>query len=176
MSSDINIKSQLRNYSVNFIGSIIAPVEELIHNDSFFIIDKKILDIYSELFRPIVSSKRYIAINANEHTKTIATCVHLIEILIKEKVRRNHQLVAIGGGVIQDITAFSASITYRGIGWAFIPTTLLAQCDSCIGSKTSINFGENKNLIGNFYPPSAVFIDPSFFRFVDYWGYQIRHW
>ncbi|MCG6536478.1 MAG: 3-dehydroquinate synthase, partial [Syntrophales bacterium LBB04] len=58
--------------------------------------------------------------------------------------------------------AFSASIIYRGIEWSFFPTTLLAQADSCIGSKTSINLGDKKNLIGNFYPPADVFIDTTF--------------
>jgi len=77
-------------------------------------------------------------------------------------LRRNEKLVAVGGGIIQDVTAFSASIIYRGIEWAFFPTTLLAQADSCIGSKTSINLGGKKNLIGNFYPPSDVFIDTTF--------------
>jgi 3-dehydroquinate synthase len=67
-----------------------------------------------------------------------------------------------GGGIIQDVTAFSASIIYRGVDWAFFPTTLLAQTDSCIGSKTSINLGDKKNLVGNFYPPADVFIDTAF--------------
>ena len=70
--------------------------------------------------------------------------------------------MAIGGGIIQDVTAFSASIIYRGIEWSFFPTTLLAQADSCIGSKTSINLGNKKNLIGNFYPPTEIYIDTAF--------------
>src|SRR3972149_5423083 len=86
----------------------------------------------------------------------------IIDALVDKKVRRNEKLVAIGGGIIQDVTAFSASIIYRGIEWTFFPTTLLAQADSCIGSKTSINLGDKKNLVGNFYPPSDVFIDMTY--------------
>ena len=76
--------------------------------------------------------------------------------------RKNHRLIGIGGGIIQDITAFIASIMYRGVDWFLFPTTLLAQGDSCIGSKTSINFGEYKNQIGGFYPPHKIFINLDF--------------
>jgi 3-dehydroquinate synthase len=78
-------------------------------------------------------------------------------------------VIAIGGGIVQDIAAFSASILYRGVEWIFVPTTLLAQADSCIGSKTSINLGDKKNLIGNFYPPAQILIDTTFLEtlFVD---------
>jgi 3-dehydroquinate synthase len=73
-------------------------------------------------------------------------------------VKRGVDLVAIGGGIIQDITGFIASILYRGMDWVFYPTTLLAQADSCIGSKSSINIGSYKNQIGTFYPPHRVLI------------------
>lgn len=74
----------------------------------------------------------------------------------------NHRLVAIGGGITQDVTAFIASVLYRGVGWIFVPTNLLSQCDSCIGSKTSINFGTVKNQLGGFYPPRLVVNDDTF--------------
>jgi len=59
-------------------------------------------------------------------------------------------------------TAFIASILYRGVQWYFFPTTLLAQGDSCIGSKTSINFGKFKNQVGGFYPPNKIYVEPKF--------------
>lgn len=71
-------------------------------------------------------------------------------------------MIAIGGGITQDVTAFISSIMYRGVNWLFFPTTLLAQGDSCIGSKTSINFDEFKNQVGGFYPPNKIFIYPAF--------------
>ena len=67
------------------------------------------------------------------------------------------RLVAVGGGIIQDITSFTASVLYRGINWVFMPTTLLAQADSCVGSKTSINFDGTKNLLGGFHPPKEIY-------------------
>ena len=71
-------------------------------------------------------------------------------------------MVTFGGGVLQDISGFIASTIYRGVKWIFFPTTLLAQADSCIGSKTSINFEKSKNLIGTFYPPDKIYIDTNF--------------
>lgn len=76
-------------------------------------------------------------------------------------------LISIGGGIIQDITGFVASTLYRGLNWVFIPTTLLAQADSCIGSKTSLNYKRFKNLIGTFYPPSEVHIFSKFLQTLE---------
>jgi len=73
-------------------------------------------------------------------------------------------LSGIGGGIIQDVTSFISSILFRGIEWIFIPTSLLAMGDSCIGSKTSINFKSLKNQLGGFYPPSNIYIDTSFLK------------
>ena len=78
--------------------------------------------------------------------------------------RKNMNLISIGGGITQDITGFVASSLYRGINWIFVPTTLLAQVDSCIGAKTSLNFNHYKNLVGTFYPPSEIHIYPEFLK------------
>jgi 3-dehydroquinate synthase len=77
---------------------------------------------------------------------------------------RHTHLVAIGGGVVQDVATFSASIYMRGISWTYMPTTLLGMADSCIGGKSSINVLGYKNLVGNFYPPKDVLIDVEFAR------------
>ena len=81
--------------------------------------------------------------------------------MIEKGFRKNHRLIAVGGGITQDVTAFIASILYRGVQWYFFPTTLLAQGDSCIGSKTSINFGKFKNQVGGFYH-NKIYVDPKF--------------
>ncbi len=82
-------------------------------------------------------------------------------------VNRENKLVAIGGGIIQDITCFLASTIMRGLPWIFYPTTLLAQSDSCIGSKSSINSGEIKNILGTFTPPEQVVIDVDFLQTLE---------
>ena len=103
-----------------------------------------------------------IGLEAREDQKSYEGLIPVIQELINSGFRKNHRLIGIGGGIIQDITAFIASIMYRGVSWLFFPTTLLAQGDSCIGSKTSINFSEFKNQVGGFYPPNKILINTGF--------------
>jgi 3-dehydroquinate synthase len=160
--SDMIIKSTLKEYGVTFVSDFTVPLKQAADEGAFVICDAAVFNLYSERFLSTLDPERYLVIEATESTKTLEKCKDIIEILVERKVRRNQKLIALGGGVIQDVTAFIASILYRGIGWLFFPTTLLAQGDSCIGSKTSINLGDKKNLIGNFYPPDSIFIDPRF--------------
>jgi len=84
--------------------------------------------------------------------------------LLENGIKRGMEVTAIGGGITQDIATFAASILFRGIKWKYIPTTLLAQCDSCIGGKSSLNFKSWKNQLGNFYPPSKIYICTDFLK------------
>ena len=162
VSDSLRIKSLFRNYDVHFIGDFTLPLQGLVDQHAFFVIDAIVWDIYREKLKGVISEGRLLLVEANERNKTIGKCQEIIEILVGRNFRRNDRLVAIGGGVIQDITAFTASILYRGVDWTFFPTTLLAQADSCIGGKTSINLGDKKNLVGNFYPPTAIYINTAF--------------
>jgi 3-dehydroquinate synthase len=99
---------------------------------------------------------------ASESTKSLDIAPQLIERLRECGANRQTTIVAIGGGIIQDLTAFAASIYMRGVPWIYVPTTILAMADSCIGGKSSINVGPYKNLVGTFHPPENVFIDPRF--------------
>ena len=159
MSDQLVIKSMFREYQVLFVEDFTVPLRE---EEGFFIIDSKIYEIYENVLADILSDNQILLITASEEKKTLEGCKRIIETLVERNIRKNHTLIAIGGGIIQDITSFIASILFRGIKWSFYPTTLLAQADSCIGSKTSINLGDKKNLLGNFYPPVNIFIDPCF--------------
>jgi len=165
--SDMIIRSTLKEYGVNFVVDFAVPLKQAAEDGAFVICDRTVFDLYEERIRSAVVQERCLVIEATETAKTLEKCKDIIEILVDRKVRRNNKLIALGGGVIQDVTAFIASILYRGIGWLFFPTTLLAQGDSCIGSKTSINLGNKKNLLGNFYPPDTIFIDPVFLESLD---------
>jgi 3-dehydroquinate synthase len=105
-----------------------------------------------------------VVVQATEENKSIERTIPVFERLVANRIRRDHVIVAVGGGIIQDITCFAASTLLRGVRWRFVPTTLLAQADSCIGSKSSINLGAAKNILGTFHPPTDVFIDV---RFLD---------
>ncbi len=96
-----------------------------------------------------------------ERYKKITTVEALAEQLVKLGAERNAVLVALGGGVVGDITGFLAAIYLRGIEVVQIPTTVLAQVDASIGGKTGVNLKAGKNLVGSFHHPRAVLIDPS---------------
>ena len=94
-----------------------------------------------------------------EKTKSLKTVEGIYHKLTSFNMDRNSLLIAIGGGVIGDITGFVASTYLRGIPYVQIPTTLLAQVDSSVGGKTGVNLDEGKNLVGTFYQPRLVIID-----------------
>jgi len=159
---NFSVKSQIHDYSVKFINDLDTTLNiELIEGD-FIIIDNKIIKLYNNLISKTLVTHKYLGIDSSEPQKSYQEITPIIEFLIEQGFRKNHRLVAVGGGITQDVTAFIASIMYRGVDWIFFPTSLLAQGDSCIGSKTSINFGKFKNQLGGFYPPNKIFIFPEF--------------
>jgi len=97
-----------------------------------------------------------------EEYKTMDTVLSILDRLFENRFDRKSLLIAFGGGVIGDMTGFSASIFQRGIDFIQIPTTLLSQVDASVGGKTGVNNRFGKNLIGSFYQPKAVYIDPNF--------------
>lgn len=100
-----------------------------------------------------------IVLPAGEATKSFGPFENLLDDLLQRGVERATTLVALGGGVIGDITGFAASALLRGINYVQVPTTLLAQVDSSVGGKTAINARYGKNLIGSFYQPRLVLAD-----------------
>ena len=105
-----------------------------------------------------------IVLPAGEKTKSFNELENLIEKILSIGISRKSTLIALGGGVIGDITGFAASILLRGINFIQIPTTLLSQVDSSVGGKTGINTPFGKNLLGTFYQPRLVLSDTSSLR------------
>ena len=97
-----------------------------------------------------------------EEYKSMDTVLSILDRLFENRFDRKSILIAFGGGVIGDMTGFAASIFQRGIEFIQIPTTLLSQVDASVGGKTGVNNRFGKNLIGSFYQPKAVYIDPDF--------------
>ena len=160
---DLLIRSHKGTYSVSFFNDFSFLKEILCVND-FYIIDSNVASLYSIDLSSVISSDRCIYIDSDEYSKSLDQIIPIINSLVGLNIKRQSRLIAIGGGVVQDITCFISSILFRGIDWIFVPTTLLAQADSCIGSKSSINLMPFKNIIGNFYPPKQIFISSTFLR------------
>ena len=147
----ITISSKLRNYEVQFINDIRKQIKKE-SKDDIFIIDKFINS-------KIKLNRKKIVIHSSEKEKNFSELQKIIQKLLDLKISRDTKIISIGGGIVQDISSFLSSIIFRGIDWYFYPTTIISQCDSCIGGKTSINFKGFKNLIGNFYPPKKIKVD-----------------
>ena len=156
--SSLTIKSSIREYEIYFSQSVFNALANELNTDDVCFVDQNVFSFLSDDVRQLITSGKHIFIEATEDQKSYMALTPIVEQLIEDRFRKNNRLIAIGGGITQDITAFIASMMYRGVEWLFLPTTLLAQADSCIGGKTSINIGKYKNQIGNFYPPQKIFI------------------
>lgn len=97
---------------------------------------------------------------AGESTKSAAWLGRLWEQLAEQGVDRSGAIIAVGGGVVGDLAGFAAATFMRGIAWYVVPTTLVAQVDSALGGKVGINLPSGKNLVGAFWQPAEVWIDP----------------
>ena len=162
MSDKINIQSHKGIYTADFMRSGIDNLNSAPIENAIYIIDEKVAALYESRLGNIIDNQKIILIEAKEENKSLDKFPKYVEALVDKKIRRGQFLIAIGGGIIQDITCFLASTVMRGLPWIFYPTTLLAQSDSCIGSKSSINSGEVKNILGTFTPPKKVVIDIGF--------------
>lgn len=149
------IKSSPYNYKVEFTDQL--PIFSL--ND-FVIIDSKLVNY-------IGTHESYFAIDACEENKTIETVMKIIQ-QISECPKTPSRIVVIGGGLVQDVGAFTSSIYNRGIEWVYWPTTLLAMADSCIGGKSSLNSVQIKNKLGTFSCPNTVYINKKFLNTLDF--------
>jgi 3-dehydroquinate synthase len=133
--------------------------------DAVIITNKKILGILGRDVSTVLKSQGFFMhfeiIPDTEKAKSFISLSRLIDRIFAYDKKRNIFLIALGGGVVGDVTGFIASIYKRGIPYIQIPTTLLAQVDSAIGGKTGIDLVYGKNLIGSFYQPSLVFSDIS---------------
>lgn len=104
---------------------------------------------------------------AGEENKTLDTVREAYRFLIEEKFDRKDLLIALGGGVVGDVTGFIAATYLRGVDFVQIPTTLLAQADSSIGGKTGVDFDGFKNMVGAFYMPKLVYMNIATLKTLD---------
>ncbi len=148
--------------AINHAGQIITNTvnncnRAIIVSDN--IVSKKWLTPLQKSLHKATISHNQVIIPAGEESKSFAYLENLLTQLLDLKPDRNTTLIALGGGVVGDITGFAASILLRGVPYVQIPTSFLAQIDSSVGGKTGINTKHGKNLIGSFYQPRCVIID-----------------
>ncbi len=149
--SNIVVNSSFGSYPIKF-----QPLHSVSFENHYFIVDQMVKEQIE------ISEEKCIFITANEANKTLGSAEEVMIKLSAKGMTKDNVLVVIGGGYLQDIGTLVASLYMRGVKWIYIPTTLAAMGDSCIGGKSSINAGDIKNLVGNFYPPKEIFIDTSF--------------
>lgn len=139
-----------------------------IGNRSFCIVtDEVVATLYLKSLAGALNADKYIVLPSGESHKNIETLTKILNYLTESHFPRDGILIALGGGVIGDMTGFAAAIYQRGIDFIQVPTTTLAMLDSSIGGKTAVNVGSAKNNVGAFHQPLAVVMDLSVLKSLD---------
>lgn len=154
--SEIHIENGLLSRAAAVIGETFSPSRIHIVSDS------TVAPLYlQKLEQQFTLPVTHTVIPAGEEHKRLSTVEGIYHDLLASGMTRKDLIIALGGGVVGDITGFAAATFLRGVSLCQIPTTLLAQVDSSVGGKTGVDMPEGKNLVGAFYQPRLVLIDPS---------------
>lgn len=158
---NINVKTLSGNYDIVLERGALLKVGELLNLDRKVLIvtDNGVPDAYAKAVAKGCKEPFIVTIEQGEQSKQIATLELLLKTMVENNFTRTDCVVAVGGGVVGDLSGFAAAVFMRGIDFYNIPTTVLSQVDSSIGGKTAVDFMGYKNLVGAFYPPKAVIID-----------------
>jgi 3-dehydroquinate synthase len=167
VSEPFIVQSHRGPYEVVFDEDALDRLAHDVPKNAHFIVDARVAELHEGVLGPVLSSPSVLCLKATEGAKSLDKIEGYVEELVARKIRRSDVLIAIGGGILQDVTCFLATTLLRGLPWRFYPTTLLAQADSCVGSKSSINVGKNKNLLGTFYPPEQIAISTRVLKTLD---------
>lgn len=149
-------------YDIWFERGLLGRAGEFLHlkRKVLIVTDGGVPAVYAQTVAAQCADPVVCTIPQGEQSKQIHTYTMLLETLVENRFTRTDCVVAVGGGVVGDLAGFAAATYMRGIDFYNIPTTVLSQVDSSIGGKTAIDFMGLKNLVGAFYPPKAVLIDP----------------
>jgi len=167
---NVNISEKEKKYSIHINNkdiSLLKPsVLESINNKNYIVvISKKVYSIYEKKLD--FPKEKIFILPDGEKEKNFKNYTKILDFALKQNLKREDAIIAIGGGVVGDLSGFAASTYMRGIKYIQIPTTLLSCTDSSVGGKTAINTAYGKNLIGTFYQPNEVFINVNFLKTLD---------
>ena len=131
---------------------------------NFVVADGNVYDLYPDFFKKYFSDAEIYVLPSGEEYKNFQSLYDILEKMMGAGMHRTSRLFAVGGGVVGDIGGLAAALYMRGISCVQIPTTLLAQVDSSVGGKTAVDLGGVKNIVGAFYQPCEVLVDPAFLK------------
>lgn len=166
----VNIKSEEKSYPIFIENEEISVLSEklfaLVKNRKYLaVISEKVDKLYGKALG--IPQENKLILKDGEKEKNFKNLEKILNHALKMKLTRKDVFIAIGGGVVGDITGFASATYMRGIDFIQVPTTLLACVDSSVGGKTAIDTKFGKNLVGAFYQPKAVFINPKFLKTLD---------
>lgn len=157
------VRSLHRDYEVTFLQNFSSLQSQLAEvNDAVFVVDGNLQKYYRQELDGLIGDRPVLFLDALESTKSLNGVSTLIDWLLENECNRSAHIIGVGGGIIQDVVAFTSHIYYRGIKYSLVPTTLLSMCDSSIGAKCGINFGSYKNQLGVIHAPASVHINFDF--------------
>ncbi len=165
----IPVKTAVGEYSIHLERGGLTKAGELFNLDRKVLIvtDSGVPQDYSKAVAKQCKEPFIVTILEGESSKNFHNYKLILQTLVEKGFTRTDCIVAVGGGVVGDLSGFAASSFMRGVDFYNIPTTVLSQVDSSIGGKVAIDFCGLKNIVGAFYPPKAVIIDPDTLKTLD---------
>ena len=171
-NSKLKVKTKSKTYPIYFGNNILSITGKLVKKNLPYVQkicvvgDNKLpKTLYKKLTKSLKGYEIKICkLPSNEKTKSLNVANKIIEQLLRKNFNRSDCILAFGGGIIGDLSAFISNLTKRGLKFVNVPTTLLAQVDASIGGKTGINSNKGKNLIGTYYQPDFVLSDVSLLK------------
>ncbi|KNF09994.1 3-dehydroquinate synthase AroB [Gottschalkia purinilytica] len=173
---ELNIKLPDKKYDIfiqkGIINNIGEEIKKIYKNKKIFVItDSNVNRIYGEQLKKNLANSGFevyfVVVEAGEKSKSISVLEYVYNQLLENGITRGDVIVTFGGGVVGDLGGFVASTLLRGIKFIQIPTSLLSQIDSSIGGKVAVNLPIGKNLVGSFYHPEVVYIDPELLKTLE---------
>ena len=158
----INVKTSGGSYGITLKRNALNEVKDILNikGKALIVTDSGVPEEYAKTVASQIENSVIYTFPQGEQSKNFETYSALLKTLAENKFDRKDCVIAVGGGVVGDMSGFTAATYMRGIDFYNIPTTLLSQVDSSIGGKTAIDFLGYKNLVGAFFQPKAVIIDP----------------
>lgn len=165
----IPVKTSTGKYDITLENGAIKRVGEILNLDRKVLVvtDSGVPKEYAESVAKCCKTPIVVTIKEGESSKNFDNFKYLLTVMTENEFTRTDAVIAVGGGVVGDLAGFVASSFMRGVDFYNIPTTLLSQVDSSIGGKVAIDFLGYKNIVGAFYPPKAVVIDPLCLKTLD---------